>query len=306
MNLNTEILCSIIKGRFLHKKNQTSFRGVSIDSREADLNQKIFFAIKGVHFDGHDFLDQALKKGVSVLVVHKTVSCNTNSTTIIEVNDTLKALHLLTSWWRKKLNFSVIGITGSTGKTTTKNFCLTLLASTKFPSSSHSKSNPPPPPPLHPEEKTLIASPKSFNNMYGVPLTFLSATENTKIVIQEIGMNQKGEIKNLCQLAQPDIVVVTQIGSSHIGILGNKASIAKEKEEIYINSPKATGVFNLDDPYTRDMYDRWTRHDKTRKTICFLHKTQKQMFFFNLSKSINIVCPLQVIYRVCLVPSPYR
>ncbi len=349
MNLNTEKLCSVIDGRFLHKVHHISFRGVSIDSREADLKQKIFFAIKGTHFDGHEFLDQALKKEVSALVVHKRVSFKTNSTTIIQVDDTLRAFHRLASWWRQTLNFSVIGITGSTGKTTTKNFCLTLLNPKGFtkmnlqgelpwekkqkdtlplqsqtsrkgktrqgsnktgikPSvSSHNPNfNLKCIHPLHQEEKTIIASPKSFNNMYGVPLTLLSADENTKIVIQEIGMNQKGEIKSLCQLTQPDIVTVTQIGSSHIGILGDKAGIAKEKEEIYINSPKSSGVFNLDDPYTKAMYKRWIEGGKSRKALCFSSQNSKADIFFQIKQinkhSLSITGHLQGVPGSVTVP----
>ncbi|MDE0119259.1 MAG: UDP-N-acetylmuramoyl-tripeptide--D-alanyl-D-alanine ligase [Bdellovibrionales bacterium] len=297
MNLNTEELCSVIEGCFLQKKYHTPFRGVSIDSREADLNQKIFFAIKGAQFDGHDFLDQALKKGANILIVHKTVSFNTNSVTIIQVDDTLKALHRLASWWRQKLKFSVIGITGSTGKTTTKNFCLTLLNPKGLTGADL---------PGGFSWETIIASPKSFNNTYGVPLTLLSATENTKMVIQEIGMNQKGEIKTLCQLAQPDIVTVTQVGSSHIGMLGDKAGIAREKEEIYINSPKAIGVFNLDDSYTKAMYERWNRHDKTRKALCFSSQNPKADVFFQVKQinkySLSMTGHLQGVSGSVIVP----
>ena len=302
MNINTEELCSVLEGQFLHKVHQKSFRGVSIDSRESDLKQKFFFAIPGTRFDGHDFLHQAVKAGTSALIVHKKISLNINSVTVIQVDDTLKALHRLASWWRKKLNFSVIGITGSTGKTTTKNFCLTLLQPAKSKSPSKVKTYPS----LNQEDKTIIASPKSFNNMYGVPLTLLSARENTDIVIQEIGMNQRGEIKVLCQTAQPDIVTVTQIGSSHIGMLGNKNNIAREKEEIYINSPKAIGVFNLDDPYTRAMYNRWNQYAQARKTICFSSQNEKADVFLHIKQiekySLSITGHIQGMKNSVSVP----
>ena len=284
MNLNVEKLCSVLEGCFLNKVPQSSFRGVSIDSRDSDLKKKIFFAIKGSQFDGHDFLQQALKADVGAVVVHKRKSLKTNSTTVIQVDDTLKALHRLASYWRKKTQISVIGITGSTGKTTSKNFCHTLLG----------------------KSFSVIASPKSFNNMYGVPLTLLSAKEDTNILIQEMGMNQKGEIKTLCHLAQPDIVTVTQVGSSHIGILGSKKEIAQEKEEIYLNSPKAISVFNWDDSYTKAMYKRWVQRESSGKTICFSSQNKKADVFLQIEhvkkSSLSVVGHLQGVQGSVSVP----
>ncbi len=236
MNINLEELCFAVKGDVANPPGLGSikliFKGVSIDSRESNLNGKIFFAIKGEQFDGHDFLRQAVEGGAKALVVHKDVSIN--NIPIIKVADSLKALQDLAFYWREKIGVLVIGITGSAGKTTTKHFCHTLLQ----------------------KAKKTVASPKSFNNRYGVPLTLLSAEEGTDIVIQEIGMNQKGEIKALCQIAKPDIVTITQIGESHIGKLGGQDAIAKEKEQIYIHSPKALKVFNKCDPYTLTMYKK--------------------------------------------------
>lgn len=310
MNINLEELCLAVKGHILQKSETQDFTGVSIDSREPNLKGKIFFAIKGENFDGHDFLQQAVEGGATALVIHKesskqkyhngktlsiAKSClentqlsNTrnksltkeskyqetirsqgtkNTPIIIKVPDTLKALQNLAVYWRKKTGVLVIGITGSSGKTTTKHFCHTLLQ----------------------KEKSTIASPKSFNNMYGVPLTLLSTREETDIVIQEIGMNQKGEIKALCQIAQPDIVTVTRIGESHIGMLGGKDAIAKEKEQIYINSPEAVKVFNGDDPYTKAMYEKYRSYgkgeslrfsalDETADVFLQIKKINKQSF----------------------------
>ena len=262
MHLDTQKLCSVVEGCFLNRVPRFSFRGVSIDSRDSDLEQKIFFAIQGVHFDGHDFLQQALKAGAGALIVHKEISFKTSLAAVIKVNDTLKALHRLAFWWRNKLSVSVIGITGSTGKTTTKNFCKTLLE----------------------DSFSVIASPKSFNNIYGVPLTLLSANENTNIIVQEIGMNQKGEIKSLCELTNPDIVTVTQIGSSHIGILGSKEEIAKEKMGIYLYSQKAIFVFNEDDPYTKAMYKNLQNQRPGCKTILFSSRNEKADIFLQIKE----------------------
>ena len=177
---------------------------------------------------------------------------------VIQVPDTLKALQALASYWRKKNNFQVIGITGSAGKTTTKFFCQTLL------------------------EKSFVvqASPKSFNNHYGVPLSLLSANQDTNFLIQEIGMNQVGEIASLSRLADPDIVTVTQVGDSHIGILKGKANIAHEKEQIYLTCPKALPVFNKDNPWTKAMYERWKKHQPVKKTALVFSAQDKKPIFF--------------------------
>ena len=285
MNLSAEELCSVVKGRFLHKADRSSFKGISIDSRESHLKQKIFFAIQGVYFDGHDFLQQALGAGASALVVHKNkIPIQPQEAVVIQVDDTLKALHRLASYWRKKNNFSVIGITGSSGKTTTKSFCVQLLE----------------------KSFSVVANPKSFNNIYGVPLTLLSAGENTDILIQEIGMNQKGEIKFLCQLSQPDIVTVTQVGSSHIGMLGSEDDIAREKEEIYLNSPGAVPVFSWDDPYTRVMYKHWERRKHLKPALRFSSQDEKADVFLQIKQvnksSLSVSGHLQGVKGLVSVP----
>ena len=262
MNISTEELCSVLQGQFLQKVDQSSFTGVSIDSRESNLNRKIFFAVQGARFDGHEFLQQALKAGVGALVVHKNLSIKVSSIPVIKVDDTLKALHRLAVYWRKRNKFSVIGITGSAGKTTTKNFCMKLLE----------------------DSFSVIGSPKSFNNIYGVPLTLLSAREDTDIVVQEVGMNQKGEIRFLCQLAQPDIVTVTQVGNSHIGMLGSREDIAREKEEIYLNSLEAVHVFNWDNPYTKKMYEDLQKCGRLGKTIIFSSRNEKADVFLQIKE----------------------
>ena len=263
MNLNIEELCSVVQGRFLHKVEGASFNGVSIDSRESDLTGKVFFAVKGSQFDGHDFLQQVVEKEIGALVVHKSFSKELSvPVSVIKVDDTLKALHRLCSYWRKKIHSTVIGITGSSGKTTTKKFCSTLLKNSF----------------------SVIASPKSFNNIYGVPLTILSADKDTDILIQEMGMNQKGEIKRLCKLAQPDIVIVTEVGDSHIGKLGGREHIAEAKEEIYIHSPKATAVFNGDNIYTKMMYEGRKTGECSSKKLVFSSQNEKADVFLQIKK----------------------
>ena len=269
INLTAKELCLAVKGRFLQKGDKGKFKGVSIDSRDKSLRGKVFFALQGKKFDGHDFLPEVLKKNVGALVVHRSFLSHSQRgkrktiplPVIIEVEDTLKSLGHLASYWREKIHLKVIGITGSMGKTTTKHLCLQLMKS----------------------DFSVMASPNSFNNVYGVSLSILSVNEKTDFLIQEIGMNQKGEIKPLCQIARPQIVIVTKIGSAHIGNLGSEDNIAKEKEHIYWNLPKdAVAVFNRDDPYTQIMYDNWK--DKVQKSLCFSSQNKKVDIFLKVDK----------------------
>ena len=117
--------------------------------------------------------------------------------------------------------------------------------------------------------------------MYGVPLSILSVEEGLDFLIQEIGMNQKGEIKHLCEIARPQIATVVTIGSAHIGHLGSKESIAKEKEYIYRNlPPNAVAVFNKDDSYTQFMYKN--RKNYASQSFCFSSQDKSADVFYKL------------------------
>ena len=247
--ISIQELCEATSGQLLQnslvsgisKKN--SFTGVSIDSREKNLKGKIFFAIKGNNFDGHDFINEAIQKQVGAVLVHSVeeiqIKNHSVKVPIVQVADTSQALQQLSAYWRKKNNLKIIAITGSTGKTTTKHFCLKLME----------------------QEFSVLASPKSYNNIYGVSLTLLSAgTSHTDkkpdYIIQEMGMNHPGEIKTLCQIAPPTISTVVNVGASHVGFMGGMDNIAREKEQIYKHSiSESIHVYNLDNPYTKAMYD---------------------------------------------------
>ena len=217
--------------------------GVSIDSRSKDLKNKVFFALRGDRFDGHDFVVEALNQGALVGVVKVGFLTPPLQAALppralcMEVKDPLKSLSELAVFWRgRQKGLKVMGITGSVGKTTTKHLCFQMMRG----------------------DFKVAASSKSFNNFYGVPLSLLSTPRGTEFLIQEMGMNQKGEIRGLCRIASPDIVAVTTVGQAHIGPLAGQDQIAGEKEQIYLSAPPgAKAVFNLDNPYTREMYHRY-------------------------------------------------
>ncbi len=228
------------------------FDGISTDSRQ-NLNQTLFVALKGDAFDAHEFLEQALEQGAAGILIHDQKKLNPDllkRATVFLVDDTLTALGDLAHFYRKKCKFKVIGITGSNGKTTTKEFAREILGSSF----------------------KVHASRGSFNNHWGVPLTLLSAPEDSEIVIQEMGMNHVGELKNLARIAEPDVVLVTMVGRAHIGELGSQKIVAQAKEEIYLACPNAQAIYNLDNEWTLDMFSRKGSRPRVITFSCFNDK----------------------------------
>lgn len=221
-------------GGSLKQKGSRAFNGVTTDSRQ-DPKDKIFFALKGDQFDGHEFAGTAVENGASALVIDRKIPKTSPEVTVIQVDDTLTALQKFGLWHRLKWPGKLVGLTGSNGKTTTKEFCHTLL-SQKFP---------------------VLSTKGNLNNHIGVPLTLLELRPQHKLAVVEMGMNHAGEISALTNMSQPDIVLVTNVGRAHIEFFGSVEGIAKAKEEIYESAPmKATRIYNLDDQHTAMMRAR--------------------------------------------------
>ena len=227
--IELDSLLKAVGGECLYQK-QRVFSGVGADSRE-DLKGRIFFALTGPRFNGHDFLSPAVRQGASCLIVSEDRFKDTPSVTLIKVPDTLKALQDLSVYWRKKLNLKVIGVTGSCGKTTVKGFAKTLLA------------------PLG-----AFAGPKSYNNHFGVPLSLLGVTQSKSFVVQELGVSGPGEMAPLCRLCDPVISLVTGVAPAHLEGFQSLTRLAEEKKQIYLQSLKAHWIFNRDNPHTEAMY----------------------------------------------------
>ncbi|MDB2426131.1 UDP-N-acetylmuramoyl-tripeptide--D-alanyl-D-alanine ligase [bacterium] len=232
---NTDDIVSATGGKVLSRVAE-DFSGVGTDTR-VDLSGQIFIALAGDNYDAHNFLDKAIQAGAAALVVHSEDQITEeikNKVTVVLVEDTLKALQDLARFWKDKLEIPAIAITGSNGKTTTKEFLAQILSS-----------------------KYSVAYNKgSFNNHWGVPLNLLTAKEADEVLIVEMGMNHKGEIESLCAIAHPDITVVNNVGMAHMGEFGSLEAVAAAKEEIYLSSPKSIGVFNLDNEQTFKMYQK--------------------------------------------------
>ena len=210
------------------------FSGVSLDSRK-EVKDTVFFAIQGKSFDGHDFLNQALDKGAKAFVVSNKSKAqfllSNNQVTVAFVPDTVKALQDLARAWRRELEIKVIAITGSNGKSTTCSFTFALLS-----------------------DFSVFASPKSYNNFIGAPLSLLNVNKKSSFLVQEIGTSSPGEIAFLTQLCQPVASAVTMIAPAHLEGLKSLSAIAKEKKQIYLNSPNAVWIFNQDNLWTKEMH----------------------------------------------------
>nr|ABE11186.1 cytoplasmic peptidoglycan synthetase [uncultured Prochlorococcus marinus clone HF10-11H7] len=203
-----------------------NFKNISIDSRTCFEND-LFIAIKGKNFDGHSFLPEVLNKGVKSVVIKKGMQkLLPDNFPCWVVNDTLEAFQKLTLLIRKKLSIPVVAITGSVGKTTTKEMVGEVLKKLGKIKLSHS----------------------NFNNEIGVGLTILAADKEDKVLVLEMGMRGLGQIENLSKHSEPDIAVITNIGTAHIGLLRSKKNITYAKCEIskFLN-PKGVVIIPAND-----------------------------------------------------------
>jgi UDP-N-acetylmuramoyl-tripeptide--D-alanyl-D-alanine ligase len=236
-------------GRALSEVNK-SFNGIGTDTRQS-LTGQLFVALRGDNFDAHNFVEKAANLGAAGVLVQEltpAVESLKNKTTVIVVKDTLKALQDLGHWARMSSNARVVGITGSNGKTTTKEFTAAILENFK----------------------TVHYSRGSFNNHWGVPFTLLQLDPQKEIAVVEMGMNHAGEITELVKIADPDIVCCTMVGRAHIEHFGSIEKIAAAKEEIYdAAKAAATRVYNLDDPWTHKMFQKAQKKFTAAKLITF-------------------------------------
>lgn len=207
----------------------TPILGISTDTRSLQPGE-LFVALRGTHFDGHQFLRQARDKGAAGALVDPQFYANVypsslESWPLWSVPDTLVAYQALGQWWRQQFTGPVIGITGSVGKTTTKELIAAALAT------------------QGPVCKTVA----NYNNEIGVPKTLLGLSLTDRYAVIEMAMRGRGEIARLTQIAQPTIGVITNVGTAHIGRLGSEEAIAEAKCELLAEmSPDAVAILNHD------------------------------------------------------------
>ena len=207
-----------------------NFPEISTDSR-CVKEKSIFFALKGENYDGNEFAESALNNKAEYAVIEKKYT-NDNERYIL-VEDTLGTLQELANYHRRNCGFEILAITGSNGKTTTKELIYKILS----------------------KDHKVYATKGNLNNHIGVPLTILSMTADTEIGIVEMGANHYNEIKQLCEIAEPDFGLITNIGKAHLEGFGSIEGVKKAKEELFSYLIKNNGLIigNLNDANVKDI-----------------------------------------------------
>ena len=203
--------------------------GVCIDSR-AVAKGDLFVAIDGPNFDGHDFVSGAMKAGAAAAIVSRHPEDLPQTTPLLVVNNTMDALRALAVSARSRTTARIIAVTGSVGKTTTKDSLQNALA----------------------QQGATSASVKSFNNHWGVPLSLARMPANGNFGVFEVGMNHSGEIEPLSKMIRPQVAVVTTVEAAHIEFFDSIEAIADAKAEIFLGMEGGTAVLNRDNP----LFDR--------------------------------------------------
>ncbi len=221
-------IISPIDGELIAGNPESPLMGISTDSREI-VPGHVFWALKGERYDGHDFVKQAVEKGASGIVIKKDYRPEIptgRDLVVIAVEDTLRALGDLAGWWRHQHNVRVAAITGSVGKTTTKEMTAKILEL---------------------DARTLKNS-GNLNNLVGLPLTILLLEEGHRRAVLEMGMNRPGEIARLTEIADPDIGLITNVARAHIEGLGDISGVARAKVELLEKiSSEGQVILNGDD-----------------------------------------------------------
>ncbi|MFQ4146399.1 UDP-N-acetylmuramoyl-tripeptide--D-alanyl-D-alanine ligase [Chlorogloeopsis sp. ULAP02] len=203
--------------------------GIQTDTRILKPGE-VFLALRGEKFDGHDFVSTAIAKGALAAIVD--FEYQNPQFPVLQVKDTLKAYQKIGRWWRDRFEIPVIGVTGSVGKTTTKELIAAVLATQGNVHKTHA----------------------NFNNEIGVPKTLLELSAENDFAVIEMAMRGKGQIAELTQIARPTIGVITNVGTAHIELLGSEAAIASAKCELLAEMPKdGVAILNHDNPLLMEM-----------------------------------------------------
>ena len=279
MNIN-ELLTST-KGNLINNINlEEKYNKIKINSKEVQKND-IFIAIIGENHDGHEYIDEAIKKGAKLIITQKQI--NTNIPYII-VKDTTKTLGDIAKYMVNKYKPKTIAITGSVGKTTTKNILYNILK-TKY---------------------NVLTNEKNYNNNIGVPLTIFNLNQNHEILLLELGMNHPKEISYLSNMINPNISAITNIGSSHIGYLKTKENILKAKLEILDGMKEKILFVNGDDNQLKNIKEtRKSGFNKNNDLIGYdinsnLYTSSFKIKYQNKEYKINTNLPRHLLNDVLI------
>jgi UDP-N-acetylmuramoyl-tripeptide--D-alanyl-D-alanine ligase len=229
--LSIEEVLKATRGKLLQGEGNTFFQGISTDSRTVTEGE-LFIALKGSRFDGHHYVLEALEKKAGGVVIEeeKVGDIRWNgyrAKAVIAVKDTLFALGNIALDWRRKYRTPLVALTGSNGKTTTKEMIAACLETT-FP---------------------ILKTKGNLNNLIGLPLTLLTLTEKERVVVLEMGMNVPGEIRRLTEIAEPDVGLITNIQEVHLEGMESLERLKEEKGELFRKMRRdGTILVNQDDP----------------------------------------------------------
>ena len=251
MRLNSKQIAAYTGGQFIVQPIDASalMCGISWDSRDIEAGW-LYVALVGERVDGHDFVAAALRAGAAGALVMRApdeqtmILAREMGAAIIEVANTESAITDLAREWRKHLKATIVGLTGSTGKTTTKNLVRDVVAA----------------------GKSVVATLANQNNELGVPKTLLNADPETEVVVVEMGMRGLGQIEELCEIVKPHWGIVTNAGECHIELLGSRENIARAKAELFEALPAAQGIAFVNG--MDDMADFMIEHARLAERLC--------------------------------------
>ncbi|MEO0100211.1 MAG: UDP-N-acetylmuramoyl-tripeptide--D-alanyl-D-alanine ligase [candidate division WOR-3 bacterium] len=234
MKLSVKEVIEITNGILIRGREDSLIENIATDSRNISPND-FFLPLKGKNFDGHSFIREAKEKGAKGIIFSKEIK--EELPIMIKVSDTKTALKAIASYYRKKFHPKVVAVTGSNGKTTVKEM-VAHIAQIKY--------------------KVLKAK-ESYNNDIGLPLTILELNEETEVLVLEMEMNEIGGTRSLCQIALPEIGVITNISETHLEFMKTKEGVAKEKKELLESLPEdGFAILNFDDPLIREIAEEFS------------------------------------------------
>lgn len=235
-------------GKIISGDEGKKINGICIDSRQVKPGD-LFIALAGENTDGHLYLEDAFANGATAALV--TQAKLNPSGTIIQVADTLKALQDLAGYYRQKFAIPLVGVTGSNGKTTTKDMISSVLG----------------------EKFNVLKTSGNFNNELGLPLTLMELNSNHDLAVLEMGMRGLGQIAELVKIAKPTMGVITNIGLAHVELLGSREKIAQAKGELIFGLPEnGVAILNGEDEYCRKIGEGFNG-----KTVYYGFSSQNQI-----------------------------
>ena len=262
LSSDTNKISSVINCK-LNSNKAVKFQGVCTDTRDR-VSGKLFIALEGVNFDGHNFIKQAEDLGAVAVIAHKRIDSNLPT---LLVSNSEEAYQKLAAWHRQSFSPIVIAITGSNGKTSTKNMLHSILS-------------------LH---GPTLSTKGNLNNHLGVPKTLLELAKKHQYCIIEMGANHVNEIELLCKLAQPDIAIITNANNAHLGEFGSEKNLVKAKGEILESlSGDGIAIINKSSPHI----DIWEKMSGTQNLTFFgnesnIYASNIKQFKSTLNFSLN-------------------